>query len=113
LAAVPPALLCFFGPKPFTLPALTVAVFFIFLGTGPVNATTLNSVSAEVRATAMAGQLLVIHLLGDMTSPKIIGIVSDHSNLRIGLGATLITMVIGSGIFYLGSRSAPKLEAVA
>jgi len=111
LAAVPPALVCFFGPAAFTLPCLTLAVFFIFLGTGPVNATTLNSVGAEMRATAMAGQLLVIHLLGDMSSPKIIGIVSDHSNLKIGLGSTLITMVLGSGIFWLGSRSAPKLEA--
>ena len=62
-----------------------------------------------MRATAMAGQLLVIHLLGDMTSPKIIGIISDHSNLRIGLGATLITMVMGAVIFWWGSRYAPKL----
>ncbi len=110
LAAVPPALLCFFGPPALTLPGLAAAVFFIFLGTGPVNATTLNSVRADMRATAMAGQLLVIHLLGDMTSPKIIGIISDHSNLRVGLGATLIAMVLGSGIFFVGSRSAPKLE---
>jgi MFS family permease len=117
ILAVPPALVCFFGPRALTLPGLGFAVFFIFLGTGPVNASTLNSVRAEVRATAMAGQLLVIHLLGDMTSPKIIGIISDHSNLRIGLGSTLITMVIASVIFFIGARYAPKLhhevEAVA
>ena len=58
---------------------------------------------------AMAGQLLVIHLLGDAASPKIIGIISDHSNLRLGLGATLITMVIGGVIFWIGARFAPKL----
>jgi dipeptide/tripeptide permease len=58
----------------------------------------------------MAGQLLVIHLLGDMTSPKIIGIVSDHTNLRLGLGSTLITMLIGSVIFFIGSRYAPPLH---
>ena len=109
--AVPPALVCFFGPKSLTLPGLSAAVFFIFLGTGPVNASTLNSVRAEVRATAMAGQLLVIHLLGDMTSPKIIGIVSDHTNLRLGLGSTLITMLIASVIFFIGSRYAPPLHA--
>jgi predicted MFS family arabinose efflux permease len=110
LLAVPPALLCFFGPRSLTLTGLSAAVFFIFLGTGPINASTLNSVRSEVRATAMAGQLLVIHLLGDMTSPKIIGIVSDHTNLRIGLGSTLITMLIAAVIFFLGSRYAPKLE---
>jgi MFS transporter, Spinster family, sphingosine-1-phosphate transporter len=107
--AVPPALLCFFGPPSTTLVGLSAAVFLIFLGTGPVNASTLNSVRAEIRATAMAGQLLVIHLLGDMTSPKIIGIISDHSNLRVGLGATLITMVIASVIFFIGARFAPPL----
>jgi len=107
--AVPPALLCFFGPKSLTIAGLSLAVFFIFLGTGPVNAATLNAVQPEVRSMAMAGQLLVIHLLGDAASPKIIGIISDHSNLRLGLGATLITMVIGGVIFWIGARFAPKL----
>ena len=74
MLAVPPALLCFFGPKSVTLPALGVAVFLIFLGTGPVNAATLNAVPANLRATAMAGQLLTIHVLGDAFSPKLIGI---------------------------------------
>ena len=53
--AAPPAVLCFFGPKSLTLPSLGVAVFLIFLGTGPVNAATLNAVPANLRATAMAG----------------------------------------------------------
>jgi hypothetical protein len=118
LLAVPPALICFFGPKSMTIPSLSAAVFLVFLGTGPVNAATLNAVRAEIRSTAMAGQLLVIHLLGDMSSPKLIGIVSDHSNLRYGLGLTLITFVLGSAIFFVGSRYAPQLhdakgEAVA
>jgi Na+/melibiose symporter-like transporter len=108
--AVPPALLCFFGPQWVTIPALSVAVFLIFLGTGPVNAATLNAVRPEVRSMAMAGQLLIIHLFGDTTSPTIIGMISDRSNLRYGLSATLITMVIGSAIFFVGARFAPKLH---
>ena len=40
--AVPPALLCFFGPHSLTLYGLGAAVFFISLGTGPVNAATLQ-----------------------------------------------------------------------
>ena len=107
--AVGPAVLAFFGPKAVTLPALGVAVFLIFLGTGPVNAATLNAVPADLRATAMAGQLFVIHVLGDAFSPKVIGIISDHSNLRYGLGATLVTMVIAAVIFFFGARYAPPL----
>lgn len=111
--AVPPALLCFFGPKSMTLPGLALAIFFIFLGTGPVNATTLNAVRPEVRATAMAGQLFIIHALGDAISPRVIGVVSDRSNLAVGLASTLITLILASGIFFLGARVAPPLQPTA
>jgi MFS family permease len=109
--AVPPALLCFFGPHNLTLVGLALAVFFISLGTGPVNAATLNAVRPEIRATAMAGQLFIIHALGDAISPPIIGVVSDYSNLNIGLGSTLITMLVASVIFFFGSRYAPPLRS--
>ena len=111
--AVPPAVLCFFGPKSVTLPALGVAVFLIFLGTGPVNAATLNAVPANLRATAMAGQLFALHVFGDMFSPKLIGFISDRANLRLGLGVTLITMLIASVIFFFGARFAPPLDESA
>lgn len=107
ILALPPALVCFFGPKSLTLPALSIAIFLIFLGSGPVNAATVNAVSPQVRATALAGQLFLIHALGDAPSPKIIGIVSDHSNLSVGLGSTLVTLVIASAIFFAGARYAP------
>ena len=110
ILALPPALVCFFGPKSLTLPALSVAIFLIFLGSGPVNAATVNAVSPKVRATALAGQLFLIHALGDAPSPKIIGVVSDRFNLSVGLGSTLITLVIASAIFFVGSRYAPSLR---
>lgn len=115
LLATPPALVCFFGPQVFgtralTLPGLALAIFFIFLGTGPVNASTVNAVRPEIRAAALAGQLFLIHALGDAISPRIIGTVSDHSNLAVGLGSTLVTLLIGSAIFFLGARYAPPLQ---
>ena len=58
----------------------------------------------------MAGQLFMIHALGDAISPPIIGAVSDRSTLNIGLGSTLITMLIASVIFFFGSRYAPPLH---
>ena len=109
--AVPPALVCFFGPHNLTLYGLGAAIFLIFLGTGPVNAATLNAVRPEVRATAMAGQLFIIHALGDAISPRIIGAVSDRSTLNLGLGSTLITMLLAAVIFFIGSRYAPPLHA--
>jgi MFS transporter, Spinster family, sphingosine-1-phosphate transporter len=110
LLTVPPAVMCFFGPTKLIVPSLAVAVFLVFLGTGPVNAATLNAVPANLRAMAMAGQLFALHVFGDMSSPTLIGVVSDHSNLRLGLGLTLITFVVGAAIFFLGARYAPKLH---
>lgn len=110
ILALPPALMCFFGPRGLTLPSLALAIFLIFMGSGPVNAATVNAVSPRVRATALAGQLLIIHLLGDAPSPKIIGIISDHSNLSVGLGSTLITLIIAAAIFFMGAHVAPPLE---
>lgn len=112
LLTIPPAILCFFGPRAFIVPSLSAAVFLIFLGTGPVNAATLNAVPDGLRATAMAGQLFMIHVLGDMPSSKVIGIVSDHSNLRLGMAVTLISFAVGAVVFFIGAKIAPSLRDV-
>ncbi len=96
LLAVPPAVVCFFGPRAAMLPALSVAMFLIFLGTGPLNAAIVNAVPASVRSSAIAFELLLIHALGDTPSPKLIGIVSDHSTLAKGLGLTLVSLLIAT-----------------
>jgi len=106
---VPPALLCFFGPRVIMLPALTVAMFLIMLGTGPLNAAIVNAVPATVRSTAIAIELLLIHALGDTPSPKLIGIVSDHSTLAKGLALTLVTMLIAAGLLFIGARYEQRL----
>ena len=92
---------------------LFVTEFFLFLNTGPLNAAIVNSVSAPVRATAISLNLFFIHFFGDTFSPQIIGAISDHSNLRIGLGATLIFLVISALILWTGARFAPPLEQPA
>jgi MFS family permease len=111
--AVPGALVVFFGPRHFMLPATIVAEFFLFLGTGPLNAAIVNSVGARIRATAVAVNLFMIHALGDAPSPSIIGWVSDAHGLRIGLGLTLVTMVVSGVILFAGARFAPRIAAPA
>jgi MFS family permease len=110
LLALPCGALVFFGPTAWAIPSLFAAEFFIFLNTGPLNAAIVNSVSAPVRATAISFNLFCIHFFGDTFSPQIIGAISDHSNLSIGLGATLIFLVISGVILWMGSRCAPVIE---
>jgi MFS transporter, Spinster family, sphingosine-1-phosphate transporter len=106
---LPCGIVVFFGPAAWAIPALLVTEFFLFLNTGPLNTAIVNSVSAPVRATAISINLFCIHAFGDTFSPTIIGAVSDHSNLRIGLGLTLIFLVISAGILWVGARFAPVL----
>jgi len=110
---IPFGALIFFGPRALTIPALFLAEFFLFLNTGPLNTAIVNSVSAPVRATAISINLFFIHFFGDTFSPQIIGAISDHSNLSIGLGATLIFLVLSALILRAGVRHAPPLEETA
>ncbi len=107
---LPFGVLVFFGPSRLTIPALFAAEFFIFLNTGPLNTAIVNSVSAPVRATAISLNLFCIHFFGDTFSPQIIGAISDHSTLSIGLGATLVSLVFASVLLRFGARVAPPLE---
>jgi MFS family permease len=108
---LPCGALVFFGPRTWTVPALFAAEFFLFLNTGPLNAAIVNSVSAPVRATAISLNLFCIHCFGDTFSPTIIGVISDRTkSLRLGLGATLVFLVISAAILRMGARFAPPLE---
>jgi MFS transporter, Spinster family, sphingosine-1-phosphate transporter len=108
--AVPGALVAFFGSRTVIIPALLAAEFFLFLNTGPLNAAIVNAVAAPVRSTAIAINLFLIHALGDLPSPAIIGGISDHRGLRVGLSATLISMLFSGAVLMTGSKYAPVLE---
>jgi MFS transporter, Spinster family, sphingosine-1-phosphate transporter len=110
LLTIPFGALAFFGPRFLMVPSLFFAEFCLFLNTGPLNAAIVNSVAAPVRATAIAVNLFVIHFLGDAPSPRIIGGISDHSNLRLGMGITLAAMILSALILFAGAGYAPRLE---
>jgi MFS transporter, Spinster family, sphingosine-1-phosphate transporter len=110
---LPFGILLFFGPTRWAVPSLFAAEFFLFLNTGPLNTAIVNSVSAPVRATAVSINLFCIHFFGDTFSPQIIGAIADRSSLRIGMGCTLVSLVVSCIILLIGSRFAPPLEEIA
>ncbi len=69
--------------RTWVLAAIFLAEVFIFLNTGPLNAIIAAVSRPEVRATAYAANIFVIHALGDAISPAILGILAD----RVGLAA--------------------------
>ncbi len=92
------------------LPAISVAEFFLLLNTGPVNAALVNSVSANVRATALAVNILVIHLLGDAFSPWLMGAIADRTSLPTGFWAAFVAAGLSGALFMYGARFATKLK---
>lgn len=57
----------------------------LFLLNGPINVVVLRSVPSELRASAMALSIFAIHLLGDLWSPPLIGLVADHAPIAYAM----------------------------
>jgi MFS family permease len=67
------------APFPLAWVWVFCALFFLFLNTGPANAVLANVTSPNVRATAFALNILIIHALGDVISPPILGAIAGKS----------------------------------
>ena len=99
------------GPPMF--PAIFLAEFFLLLNTGPLNAAIVNSVGASIRGTAIAVNLLTIHLLGDAFSPTLIGWISDRSSLQAGFSTTIVAIALAAAVLLYGMRFAPPAPVAA
>jgi MFS transporter, Spinster family, sphingosine-1-phosphate transporter len=61
--------------------AIVAAELCLFISTGPINSTIVNVVDPRMRATAVAASIFAIHVLGDVPSPSLVGIISDARTL--------------------------------
>lgn len=109
LFSLPFAIACFSTSSPVTF---FVAIFgtelLLFAATAPINLALLQSVPEELRASAMAASIFVIHLLGDFISPPLIGAISDASTLRTGMWILPVAIAIGSAIWWFGAAIRPR-----
>jgi MFS transporter, Spinster family, sphingosine-1-phosphate transporter len=112
MALALPAILCavFFTGWPM-YPAIFLGEFFLLLNTAPLNAALVNSVSASIRATAVAVNLFTIHILGDAFSPTLMGYISDKSNLQWSFVAASVAVALSAIILFVGMRFAPEIPA--
>src|SRR5947209_915444 len=109
----PFAVLSVVGPRWLMFPAITLALFCLFLNTGPMNTAIVNSVDAHIRSAAVAIQILIIHLFGDATSPPIIGAIADRSSLAYGFVPAFATIALAALVLFYGARYAPRLSSKA
>jgi len=96
LVAVPLAFAAFLvEARMLSMTCLAAAMFFLFLPTGPVNTLILETVPINLRASAMAVSIFMIHLFGDMWSPEIVGRIADSTgSLRQGVMILPVALIV-------------------
>jgi MFS family permease len=111
LIAAPIALVTFTAESPAVYwSAAAISQVLLFASTGPINAATVNIVSPTMRATALALQILVIHLFGDVPSPPLIGLISDASSLGRAVLIVPFAVLIGGVLWVYAAREGARLE---
>jgi sugar phosphate permease len=106
---VPFMIVALFNPGRLMLPAIAIAAFLLLFNTSPLNAAVVNSVGAHIRATAIAFNIFILHLLGDVPSPTMMGWVADKHSLQAAFILPVIAMAVSAVILFVGARFAPAV----
>ena len=107
---IPAMCLAIFSNGTTMIIGIFLAEFFLLLNTGPLNAAIINSVGPHIRALALAVNIFVFHLLGDVPSAPLIGFVSDHYSMRTAFIAPVIAIALSSCVLLFGMRFAPPVS---
>lgn len=104
---VPIMALALYGGDSLLIPGMWIASFFLLVNTAPLNAAVINSVPPSIRVTALAFNMFLIHLFGDVPSPALMGAISDRSSLGMAFICPVVAMAVSSVILFYGRRFAP------
>jgi MFS family permease len=92
---------------------MVTAQLFLFLSTGPINTAIANLVTAGERASAIALSVFVIHLLGDVVSPWLIGRISDASSLDQAVKIVPVAVVVCALLWLFAAGTKPRIDLSA
>jgi MFS family permease len=106
---VPVMIVALFFRGPIMIPAIAVAAFLLLVNTSPLNTALVNAVGSHIRATAIAVNIFIFHLLGDVPSPTLMGYVADRRSLQAAFILPVIAMAISSIVLFYGMRFAPAV----
>jgi MFS family permease len=100
LIACPIFVVALYIPFPAAWIAMFLAIFFLFLNTGPSNTALANVSLPAVRATAFAVNILVIHALGDVQAFWLLGYIGGHTNMHVAF-LFVSGIIFASGLAWL------------
>ena len=104
LAALPCFIAFIYLPLPWGWIAMFFAVVGLFMHVGPGFTILANVVTSEMRATAFAINILVIHVLGDVISPPLIGATADAFDWNVALMGTSAMILVGAIVWFVGAK---------
>ena len=81
-----------------------LACFCLFFNTGPTNTILANVTHPSMRAAGFALNIFVIHTLGDVLSPVVIGVLSDKYSLTVGFLVVGVMFLVAGAFWLLGAR---------
>lgn len=91
-------------PFPAAWLLIFLAVFCLFFNTGPTNTILANVTHPAMRATAFALNIFVIHSLGDVISPLIIGLISDKYNMNVAFLLVGLMFLVSAACWLAGAK---------
>lgn len=107
LLGFPATIAMLYVPFPYAWGCIFLAVFFLFMNTGPANTALANVTPPSMRATAFAANIFVIHALGDALSPPLMGWVTDKAHHNWNPAFWLVsTVMLVAGVTWIASRKA-------
>ena len=107
LIACPFFIATLYIPFPTAWISMFVAIFFLFLNTGPSNTALANVSLPAVRATAFAVNIFVIHALGDVQAFWLLGYIGGHTNMHVAF-LFVSGIIFASGLAWLiGAKYLP------
>ncbi len=91
LISIPFICMSIFAPnRTILLIGIAFGTFFMAWYHGPIMAALMDAVAPHTRGAMIGAYIFFIHIFGDMPAPAVVGIISDLSNLRIGLLTTIL-----------------------
>ncbi len=105
LICCPLVVVSLYVPYPAAWVVMFVAMFFLFIGTGPTNTVLANVTHPAMRSSAFAINIFLIHALGDAVSPPLMGVIKDRTGNWDAAFWLCGAMILAGGIAWLlGAR---------
>lgn len=81
-----------------------LAMSFVFLQTGSLNAAIISITSVKIRSMAFALNIFILHALGDAISPMTIGKISESFDLHLAVFICITFLIPAIVFIYLAAR---------